>query len=99
MTVPPLVAELESVRPLRAMQQLFHFDFYRGRRRKKPRGALRHAQRAVADPQPFSRVLSPEDQFHHWHQHLDWAGLGDCGPRVRLVFLEGYARLFRPLAI
>ena len=94
----PGVAAL-IVRPLdHSVEILFQFNRHKSQRRRKQRGALQRSLRAVAAPTVFNRRLSPDDSFHCWHQHLDWDGLGDLSPRLRRVFLEGHARLFRHLA-
>lgn len=79
------------------MDTLFQFDRHKHQRRRKPRGALQRALRAVA--KPTDRNLCSDDWFNFWHQHLDWDGLGDLSPRLRRIFLEGYARLFRHFAL
>ncbi len=81
------------------MNNLFKFNRLKNRRRKKVRGALRRALQAATTPTAFERVLCADDWFHFWHQHLDWDGLGDLSPRLRRVFLEGHARLFRHYAL
>jgi hypothetical protein len=88
------------VRPLgHTVDNLFQFSRHKSQRRRKQRGALQRALRAVAIPTAYDRVLGPDDWFHCWHQHLDWDGLGDLSPRLRRIFLEGHARLFRHLAL
>lgn len=77
---------------------LFKFNRRRSQRYKKVRGAFRRIARAVADPRAFAIKLDAEGWFNYWHQHLDWRGLGNNCSRIRLVFLEGHARLFRHLA-
>jgi hypothetical protein len=42
--------------------------------------------------------FSEGDWFSYWHQHLDWKGRGDYSPRIRKLYLAGYARIFRHLA-
>jgi len=81
------------------VEHLFQFNRHKNQRRKKERGALQRALHAVTKPSSENRVLSPEDWFHGWHQHLDWDGIGDLSPRLRRIFLEGHARLFRHFAL
>ena len=80
------------------MPPLFRFNHLKHQRRKKPRGVLRKALRAAATSASHDRVLGTDDGFDHWHQHLDWDGLGNLSPRLRRIFIEGHARLFRYLA-
>jgi hypothetical protein len=81
------------------VKNLFQFSRHTNQCRRKERGVLRRALRAVSQPEVYSRVLYPDDWFDYWHQHLDWRGLGDFSPRLRQIFLEGYARIFRHYAL
>jgi hypothetical protein len=81
------------------VDNLFHFSRHKSQRRPKARGALRQALRAAANPPACDRPLCPDDWFHFGHYHLDWNGVGDLAPRVRRIFLEGYARVFRHFAL
>ena len=81
------------------VNKLFQFSRRKNQCRRKERGILRRAQLAVSQPKIYNRVLYPDDWFDYWHQHLDWRGLGDFSPRLRQIFLEGYARIFRHYAL
>jgi len=94
-----MTRRISRVKPLdHTLENLFQFSRHKSQRRGKQRRALQRSLRAVAAPIISDRRLSPDDWFHCWHQHLDWDGLGDLSPRLRRVFLEGHARLFRHLA-
>ena len=81
------------------MDNIFQFNHHRHQRRRRPRRVLQRAIRAVANPRVYNCALCPDDWFNFWHQHLDWDGLGDLSPRLRRIFLEGYACLFRHFAL
>ncbi len=82
-----------------AVNNLFKFSRRKNQRHKKVRGVWRRALRAVNGPTAYERVLCADDWFDYWHQHLDWDGFGDLSPRLRRIFLEGHARLFRYYAL
>src|SRR5256885_533154 len=89
----------ECLAASRVVNKLFRYNRHKNQRRRKPRGALRRALHAVSMGTPCARLLSPDDWFHYWHQHLDWDGLGDLSPKLRRIFLEGHAQLFRHFAL
>ena len=79
------------------MTSLF-FSAHKGRRLPKRRGCLR---KAIAESGSWVGVpvhFSVGDWCSYWHQHLDWAGRSDYSPRIRKLYLAGYARVFRHLA-
>jgi hypothetical protein len=67
-------------------------------RRKKPRGVNRKAAQILAKARQFSRHLDEEDEFYYNHWHLDWNGIGDYSPEIRLITLEAHLLIFEMLA-
>jgi hypothetical protein len=67
-------------------------------RRKKPRGVKRKASQILTKSRQFNRVLDEEDEFNYCHWHLDWDGIGDFSPEIRLITLEAHLQVFGVLA-
>ena len=82
------------VPPHSILDRHFRFSRRKNQRWKKPRGVLRRALRAVSEVETSQLHTGPDDWYAYWHHHLDWYGLGNLNPRIRLIFLEGYAKLF-----
>lgn len=78
---------------------LFQFHYRCQPRRKKPRGVLRRASSILRDARQFKVNIAPNEWFCFSHQHLDWNGVGDLGPRIRLKTLEAHALVFRAYAL
>lgn len=80
---------------------LFRYRVFIGYREKKPRGVLRKARLIQKNVDGFR--LPPEFNADTWsdygHEHMDWNGIGNFSPEVRLITLEAHAKIFRAYAL
>jgi hypothetical protein len=76
---------------------LFRYRVFTGYREKKPRGVLRKARLILKQAESFAfrREFNSDVWSDYGHEHLDWDGLGNFSPEVRLITLEAHAKVFR----
>jgi hypothetical protein len=77
---------------------LFLFNRCKSFRRKKPRGIDRAASSILKEGSEFEPGLIPDGWHYYDHWHLDWDGIGDFNPRIRLITIEAHLRIFSAIA-
>lgn len=79
---------------------LFRYRVRSDFRWKKPRGVLRKANRILREAEAFNvREAFDSETWSDWgHTHLDWDGIGNYSPEIRILMLEAHAKVFRAYA-
>jgi hypothetical protein len=78
--------------------QPFNYSYRKSGRFPKRRGVMRKARKIFERAAEHSFEISPSDWFYYSHVHLDWNGIGNLGPRIRLLLLEAHCQVYRAQA-
>jgi hypothetical protein len=77
---------------------LFVFNRCKSFQRKKPRGIDRVASSILKEGIEFEPGLISDGCHYFDHWHLDWDGVGDFNPKIRLITIEAHMKVFAAIA-